>query len=415
MLVHVFGMCSYHDDSQIPADPEESPSVNEASSSSILGRLDSGTGAGDDTACAVIPWYPPGTEPPPEDLAPAAFQNGAADGYNAAGQAPPGGYIDDAAMGNVLAQLPPSLQALDIHTLRMLVQDPALVQSIIRADGSVDEINLAAFKRSVGAEPMYGIGHFGPEGAHYDNGGQRRSRWGGDAPPSDPYHAPDPYARPAPASYEFDYDYDPYGPPRGAAPVYADRPPPALHDRWNAEYIDPLGPGPGPGLGGRPQDLPPVGGRSVQNQRRFPTTKAATPCRFFNTAKGCQFGDKCSFGHFLGVSNLNDLQQVDSFAAPALVPDRGAQQWGPPGPGPLPGPGHAPAGPGRNSRFGGPGRSGPGSGIGMHGLGGPGSGHLPPTFVPPPMAVPGTMPAPADFAVHEPVEEQEVKRKRRFH
>lgn len=27
-------------------------------------------------------------------------------------------------------------------------------------------------------------------------------------------------------------------------------------------------------------------------------TKAATPCRFFNTPKGCQFGDKCAFGHF---------------------------------------------------------------------------------------------------------------------
>jgi hypothetical protein len=28
-------------------------------------------------------------------------------------------------------------------------------------------------------------------------------------------------------------------------------------------------------------------------------SKAAIPCRFFNTAKGCQFGDKCAFGHFL--------------------------------------------------------------------------------------------------------------------
>lgn len=37
---------------------------------------------------------------------------------------------------------------------------------------------------------------------------------------------------------------------------------------------------------------------AAAQRRRFPTTKAATPCRFFNTPKGCQFGDKCAFGHF---------------------------------------------------------------------------------------------------------------------
>jgi hypothetical protein len=34
-------------------------------------------------------------------------------------------------------------------------------------------------------------------------------------------------------------------------------------------------------------------------QNKFPTTKSAVSCRFFNTSKGCQFGDKCPFGHFL--------------------------------------------------------------------------------------------------------------------
>ena len=31
---------------------------------------------------------------------------------------------------------------------------------------------------------------------------------------------------------------------------------------------------------------------------RFPTTKAKTPCRFYSMKGGCQFGDKCEFGHF---------------------------------------------------------------------------------------------------------------------
>lgn len=427
-------MRSYHDDSQIPADPDESPSVNEPSSSSILGgRGDLGTGAGDDTSCSAIPWYQPGTEPPPEELAPppealAYDHNGHhLGGYGVPSMAQgPGGYADDTAPGSAFAQLPYSLQTLDPHTLRILTQDPALVQSILRPDGSVDEINLAAFKRSVGAidyaHGPHGAAHFAPEGPRYGDAGQRRSRWGGGAEaPIDPYRAvPDPYARsmpgpalaPAPAPYEFDYDYDPYGPPRGGGgaggpPVYGDRPPAhGPHGGWNGDYDEPLGP-----VGGRPPDLQPAGGRSGPGQRRFPTTKASTPCRFFNTAKGCQFGDKCAFGHFLGVSSLNDLQHVtgavDQYAPPAGLPDRGTQ-WSAPGAGAGPSPA---AGPGRNSRFGGPGRAGPGSMVGA-----PGS-LPPPTFLPPPAAgPPGTMPAPADFVGELPrPEEHEVKRKRRFH
>ena len=34
-------------------------------------------------------------------------------------------------------------------------------------------------------------------------------------------------------------------------------------------------------------------------EQKFPTTKSAVSCRFFNTRKGCQFGDKCPFGHFM--------------------------------------------------------------------------------------------------------------------
>ncbi|CAK9253182.1 unnamed protein product [Sphagnum jensenii] len=36
----------------------------------------------------------------------------------------------------------------------------------------------------------------------------------------------------------------------------------------------------------------------AKKKRKFPSTKASTPCRFYNTPKGCQFGDKCAFGHF---------------------------------------------------------------------------------------------------------------------
>lgn len=33
-------------------------------------------------------------------------------------------------------------------------------------------------------------------------------------------------------------------------------------------------------------------------KKGFQTPKNLHPCRFFNTAKGCQNGDKCGFGHF---------------------------------------------------------------------------------------------------------------------
>ena len=37
----------------------------------------------------------------------------------------------------------------------------------------------------------------------------------------------------------------------------------------------------------------------IRSTGDFPTTKASTSCRFFNTRTGCRFGDKCPFGHFL--------------------------------------------------------------------------------------------------------------------
>jgi hypothetical protein len=87
-------------------------------------------------------------------------------------------------------------------------------------------------------------------------------------------------------------------PDRGAPPPY-----------WD-------GPGPGPGAMGPPHGMPfdplhrdgdhgmpPGMGRPPERDDRrgpkqFTTTKAQTPCRYFNTRIGCREGDKCPFGHF---------------------------------------------------------------------------------------------------------------------
>lgn len=60
---------------------------------------------------------------------------------------------------------------------------------------------------------------------------------------------------------------------------------------------------------GQPPQRKKVG---AAKQSRFPSAKAAVPCRFFNTRKGCQFGDKCDFGHFSAgaVPNLPGPPQV---------------------------------------------------------------------------------------------------------
>lgn len=349
----------YADDPHIPADPDEAASVYEVISSSGGSGTQSGTLAGDDCECTSIPWYIPGTEPPPEKELPpppldplAALANGA--------------YLDDTALAKIMLQLPYSLQALDFPVLRALVQDPAALQAVLRPDGSVDDFNLATFQRSIGAGrertsrfDSYRGGDMGGVGPPVFlppsdlNGPGRRSRFrdaGPDAMHVDNFGGGGYGPGTQPLDYE--YDYDPYGPPRSAH--YDDRPP----ADWNVDYgdthlpprVDPMLMSAGPRRNtGAPQ-------------QRFSSTKAATPCRFFNTAKGCQFGDKCSFGHFLPPSDLPPVGAMDVYQ-----PDNGplsdrASRWG-----------SAPAATGPGTRRFGPGDSMPMAGPGMGARSGPGS------------------------------------------
>jgi hypothetical protein len=153
--------------------------------------------------------------------------------------------------------------------------------------------------------------------------GSRRSRWGsgGDSGP------PGGFLPPAQSSsYEFDYDYnDPYGFSRSGGGNYHDRP----MVGWNGGYDAPAG-----GRGTSMVDL--RDRRHAAPQGRFPTTKAATACRFFNTPKGCQFGDKCSFGHFLPTDVVPRVSPMNDTAyAPAEIAtsggggsERANSRWG---------------------------------------------------------------------------------------
>ena len=309
-LAHVLEV-RYALDTQIPTDPDESPSVHEPSSSSSA-RMQDGTAVGDDAAAATIPWYAPGTEPPPEEVvAPIAS---AADILRTSRN----GYLDDNTMAELMPQLPYILQTLEKNTLRSLLQDPEALQSILRHDNTVDELSLSAYQRNLymennARERTSRFGGYEPTGAGLDGDGARRSRWAVDG-------AGPPGGYPPSQPYNFDYDYgDTYAPPRAGSVGFNeyDRPPAA----WG-----------NPGYDAPPAVRP--GGLSMMDMRdrrhaapqgRFPTTKAATACRFFNTPKGCQFGDKCSFGHFLP----NDAPpravplKTDAYAPEAMDLERG--------------------------------------------------------------------------------------------
>jgi hypothetical protein len=71
-------------------------------------------------------------------------------------------------------------------------------------------------------------------------------------------------------------------------------------------------------------------------QNKFPSTKSAVSCRFFNTSKGCQFGDKCPFGHFLEEGAGVMVGSTSNPSGPG--PGSGLGPSGGPGPGSGPGP-----------------------------------------------------------------------------
>lgn len=393
----------YVDDPLIPADPDEAASIYEvinSSGTSGNNQYATGTSAGDDTECAAIPWYMPGTEPPPEQELPPP----ATDPLSVLAS---GAYLDDNALQKIIIQLPYSLQALDFSALRALVQDPAALQSVLRPDGSVDEFNLSTFQRNLNGGGGGGVGdrermsrfdsyHGGDMGSSgppvflppgdLNGPNSRRSRFrdAGPEPMMIDNYGGGGYG---PSGQPYDFDYDPYGPPRNGR--YDDRPP----LDWNPDYGDAY-------LPPRAEPLPLMGGaprRGAPAQSRFTSTKAATPCRFFNTAKGCQFGDKCSFGHFLPPSDLPPAGPMDVYMPPDAGPhqDR-SSRWGGGGPSAGPGgPGRRFSGPGdRHAGAGGP---GPAMGPGMGGRSGPGS-RLHSQFSAPPSAAPHLTTVPIPMA-----------------
>jgi len=393
----------YLDDSLIPLEPDEAASAKEDSSFSSIGGS---SGERD------IPWYQPGTEPSPleaEEFSLRARERQGQGMIAAGGGGAAADHVTTQQPFNpeyaaIIAQLPPSLQQLGVETIQMIVQDPALLQSIMRPDGTVDEHRLSILQQHSRSNSSYlPYPHsqqslLPPQLQHYQ---QQQPQPQQQAPFGHPLGAgagggggmrSSRFSQPAGGGSGIGSGSMGVGGPAVALDAFQAHAQAVLLSGSAAAGGRPAG-GPGPGPGGGPGGG--GGGRRSQSRwtgggggddihvshsmnmnmnmnmnnnnhnnnhnhsnpavvaggggggvgGRFPTTKAATPCRFFNTSKGCQNGDKCPFGHFL--------------------PDNGAGNMNARGPG---------------------GGGGPGRGRGPGG--GPGGGGMmfPPMMMPPPLA-----------------------------
>ena len=404
----------YLDDSLIPNDPDDSIAVAFDQQQQQL-QLQQPP-----EPLKAIPWGSPGTDThAPFDHLVSPFQQPDHPQHQFSQQYSGEQYSDSPAV----AGLPRSLQSLGPDLLQRIVLDPALLQSLLNPDGTVNELRVFQWQQSIvdkqkqfssqrsqqsrfgpyvgsgmnaddrfgqppsdypmrGMQDRYGdddrnnregvgapfprrdqlhgsrVTRFGektdvpffqegpPGGGARDSIGNRRARntrWGDVAASGgDTRTLQQPLAPQYPIDgFDDDRPYDQsYAPPRhrgregGMFPDGDDstnyghtrghrfgEDGPTLENRagdWDNREQLPYGTnldggsylpdGDGAGYGQPPQRK--KGGTSKLN--RFPSAKAAVPCRFFNTRKGCQFGDKCEFGHFSAgaVPNLPVPPQV---------------------------------------------------------------------------------------------------------
>lgn len=172
--------------------------------------------------------------------------------------------------------------------------------------------------------PYYDLPPVGPVDGNVNSGRPRNTRWGDKAQLGGDL-------RPPPFQDDYNGGFDPSYPPRrdrdnmlpeddfGRVPRFLDD-----RDRAGFDSREPMYGSSDP-LSLSQASMPPLDGvvgafpypdelgdgsgnynqprrKPAAKQTRFPSAKAAVPCRFFNTRKGCQFGDKCEFGHFAGIS-----------------------------------------------------------------------------------------------------------------
>lgn len=308
-IAHVLEI-RYLDDSLIPDDPD----VDQNSMLAVKGgNMD------DSSSSAATPWLLPDEE---EMLSARPYQlNGPPSSSSTLG--PMGGgplttHFPDSQTGlssssglprddeyALLASLPIGIQMLDPLTLQVVLQDPQLLQSLLRSDGSVDETHLSMLQTCTSVEeyranlmasvtmPSYGINNYSNVMPSYGSHGMNGMGAGNEVPMFDNMQM-------SANNNNLHQAWDRYGMSSNES------------SNWNNLNMN-------MGMNmNMPMNMsvpavttittaPSAGGSG--GSKRFPTTKQSTPCRFFNTPRGCANGDKCPFGHFMDSNVVSAAAQ----------------------------------------------------------------------------------------------------------
>lgn len=256
--------------------------------------------------------------------------------------------------------LPPVLQGLEREVLNALMQDESKILSILNDDGTINEWKLDQLRRDLHLPPrgfrpsgdefrggflpnpgMYNDNHYG-----YGDEDRYSGQFSPDIEPPSFGHNMQrnesfPRARvsrwSAPAS-ETSHDLlassnDIYGLWENEGVI------PWQREGRGAQFreasvptIDKYGPG-GGGSGGSGflrEDRNRFSADDDAGRKRVRPQKTNTPCKFFNTPKGCQFGSKCAFGHYAESSaperapvqgSLGGVPKRSRFSPPATMTD----------------------------------------------------------------------------------------------
>lgn len=286
------------DESLIPNDPDEDPNMNDIP---LPDTLSTATLLPNDGVIQSIPWHIVGSMEEEEEVIPSVSSQSYSSGLYGSNTSLLNNSIssslhtpayDEYSFNTLLNSLPTAIQMLDPLTLQMIAQNPQILSTLLTPDGQqVDEANLMTLQNSTSVEEYYSSllpSSSATSSYPYDYSSMGSSQnWrhhggltgGMSNSVVDSYQSWQSASNPmedAGLQLFMNTTTSSYGTNSLQIPL-------------NRDLLASLG----------------VGNSTMAARTtaaKFPTTKASTPCRFFNTPKGCINGDKCPFGHFLDTA-----------------------------------------------------------------------------------------------------------------
>jgi hypothetical protein len=283
----------------IPNDPDEDPNMFDVP---LPDTLSTASMFPSDSVIQPIPWVIAGSMeeeeeeevPPPLSTQPYNLNNSGYAGSGFMGSSLSSSLhapaYDEYSFHTLLNSLPIGIQMLDPITLQMIAQNPQILSTLLTADGQqVDESNLITLQNSTSIEEYYSsilpsssssAASAFPYDYSLSGTSQNWQSHGGLSVIGS--NVVDSYQSWQSTSSSMDNNLQLF---MNTTATYGSN---SLQIPPSRDLLASLG----------------AGNSSATSRAaaKFPTTKASTPCRFFNTPKGCINGDKCPFGHFLDTA-----------------------------------------------------------------------------------------------------------------